>query len=122
MTERSLVLALSKNQRNLQLLADLVREEGCETYVASTVEEFDGVLRRRDDVAIAVLDTEGFTEDLWKRCEYLQTRDVSTVVLTGSTPAHLRREAVSRGVRSILEKPVERADLRATIRGMLDED
>ncbi|WP_227357068.1 response regulator [Haladaptatus salinisoli] len=121
MADRSLVLALGKNERNLQLLAELVDEEGCETYVASTVDEFDAVLRRRDDVAIAVLDAEGFSETLWKRFESLDTRDVSTVVLTAATPARLRREAISRGVRAILEKPVERADLRATIRGMLRE-
>ena len=121
MTDPSLVLVLSRNERNLTLLADLVDEEGCETRLVSTVEQFDTVLRGEDSIAIAVLDTEGYTANLWKRCDYLNERDIPTVVLTPETPPHVRREAISRGVRSILEKPVETADLRATIRGMLSE-
>ncbi|MCO8246276.1 MULTISPECIES: response regulator [unclassified Haladaptatus] len=119
MTDASLVLVLSKNERNQSLLTDLVNEEGCETRPVSTVEEFDNVLRGEDSITIAVLDTEGYTADLWKRCDYLNERDIPTVVLTPETPPHVRREAISRGVRSILEKPVDTADLRATIRGML---
>ena len=119
MTDASLVLVLSKNERNQSLLTDLVNEEGCETRPVSTVEEFDNVLRGEDSITIAVLDTEGYTADLWKRCGYLNERDIPTVVLTPETPPHVRREAISRGVRTILEKPVDTADLRATIRGML---
>ncbi|WP_435157295.1 response regulator [Haladaptatus sp. DFWS20] len=121
MADESLVLVLSKNERNLELLADLVDEEGCEAHIATTVKEFDSVLRADEATEIAVLDTEGFSVDLWKRCEYLHESGVPTVVLTPSTPAHVRREAISRGVRAILEKPVDTADLRATIRGMLQQ-
>lgn len=122
MTTPSFVLVLSGNERNLSLLADLVSEEGCETKSVTLVEEFDAVLRDEASIAIAVLDTEGYTADLWKRCEYLHEREIPIVILTPETPPHLRREAISRGVRSILEKPVDTADLRATIRGMLNTD
>ncbi|MGA9402743.1 response regulator, partial [Haladaptatus sp.] len=86
MTDASLVLVLSKNERNQSLLTDLVNEEGCETRPVSTVEEFDNVLRGEDSITIAVLDTEGYTADLWKRCGYLNERDIPTVVLTPETP------------------------------------
>jgi CheY-like chemotaxis protein len=122
MNTPSFVLVLSRNERNLSLLADLVSEEGCETKSVTSVEEFDAVLRDEASIAIAVLDTEGYTVDLWKRCEYLHEREIPIVILTPETPPHLRREAISRGVRSILEKPVDTADLRATIRGTLNTD
>ncbi|WP_423746195.1 response regulator (plasmid) [Haladaptatus sp. SPP-AMP-3] len=122
MTASSSVLVLSKNERNLSLLADLVSEEGCEATPVTSVEEFDSVLRDGASIAVAVLDTEGYTADLWKRCDDLNERGVPMVVLTPETPPHLRREAISRGVRSILEKPVDTADLRATIRGMLSAE
>ncbi len=121
MYEKSLVVVLSKNEQNLELLANLVTEEGCEAHLSTTTEQFDTVLRSDDDIEIAVLDTEGFSADLWKRCEFLHEEDIPTIVLTSSTPAHVRREAISRGVRSILEKPVDTAALRATIRGMLHQ-
>ncbi|EFW90708.1 response regulator receiver protein [Haladaptatus paucihalophilus DX253] len=122
MTASSSVLVLSKNERNLSLLADLVSEEGCEATTVTSVAEFDTVLRDEASIAVAVLDTEGYTADLWKRCDDLHERGVPMVVLTPETSPRLRREAISRGVRSILEKPVDTADLRATIRGMLSAE
>jgi DNA-binding response OmpR family regulator len=112
------VLVLSTNERNLELLADLVEAVGCDVQTTRTVEEFDAVLASHDPT-ISVLDTEGLSANVWKRCDYLREQGVSVVILTASTPAHLRREAISRGVQSILEKPVDRADLQATVRGLL---
>jgi CheY-like chemotaxis protein len=112
------VLVLSTNERNLELLAGLVEDVGCEARATPTVDAFDAALREFDP-ALAVLDTEGLTGNVWKRCNYLQTKDVPVVILTASTPPHLRQEAISRGVQSILEKPVDKADLQATVRGLL---
>ncbi|GAA0259206.1 response regulator [Haladaptatus pallidirubidus] len=115
----SVVLVLSKNEQNLELLSNLVDQEGCTARLTTTVEEFDAALCEDESIEIAILDMEGFSADLWKRCGYLHEQGAQSVVFTPSTPAHVRREAISRGVRSILEKPVDTVDLRATIRGML---
>lgn len=120
MGEAALILALGKRERNLELLADLLKNGGYDVEIATSMGEFDELLEQRDDVALAVLDVDGFTEDIWKRCEQLNARDIPMLVLAGQIPPAMRQKAVSRGAQTILEKPVDKADLQATIRGLME--
>ncbi|WP_158059205.1 response regulator [Halorussus halophilus] len=115
----ALILALGRQKRNLELLAQMLRNNGYEVEIATSMEEFDGLIEARDDIAVAILDVDGFTEDIWKRCEQLHDRGVSMLILAASIPPKMREEAHSRGVHTLLEKPVDKADLQATIRGLL---
>ncbi|MFH5797219.1 two-component system response regulator [Haladaptatus sp. CMAA 1911] len=120
MGEAALILALGKRERNLELLADLLKNGGYDVEIATSMDEFDELLQQRDDVALAVLDVDGFTEDIWKRCEQLNDRDIPMLVLAAQIPPAMRQKAVSRGAQTILEKPVDKADLQATIRGLME--
>ena len=120
MGEAALILALGKRERNLELLADLLKNGGYDVKIATSMGEFDELLKQRDDVALAVLDVDGFTEDIWKRCEQLNDRDIPMLVLAAQIPPAMRQKAVSRGAQTILEKPVDKADLQATIRGLME--
>lgn len=120
MSEAALILALGKRERNLELLADLLKNGGYDVEIATSMGEFDELLKQRDDVALAVLDVDGFTEDIWKRCEQLNDRDIPMLVLAAQIPPAMRQKAVSRGAQTILEKPVDKADLQATIRGLME--
>ena len=120
MGEAALILALGKRERNLELLADLLKNGGYDVEIATSMGEFDELLKQRDDVALAVLDVDGFTEDIWKRCEQLNDRDIPMLVLAAQIPPAMRQKAVSRGAQTILEKPVDKADLQATIRGLME--
>ncbi|MCO8246272.1 MULTISPECIES: response regulator [unclassified Haladaptatus] len=120
MGEAALILALGKRERNLELLADLLKNGGYDVEIATSMGEFDELLEQRDDVALAVLDVDGFTEDIWKRCEQLNARDIPMLVLAAQIPPAMRQKAVSRGAQTILEKPVDKADLQATIRGLME--
>jgi CheY-like chemotaxis protein len=120
MGEAALILALGKRERNLELLADLLKNGGYDVEIATSMDEFDELLQHRDDVALAVLDVDGFTENIWKRCEQLNDRDIPMLVLAAQIPPAMRQKAVSRGAQTILEKPVDKADLQATIRGLME--
>ncbi|WP_266080064.1 response regulator [Haladaptatus caseinilyticus] len=120
MGEAALILALGKRERNLELLAGLLENGGYDVEIATNMGEFDELLQHRDDVALAVLDVDGFTEDIWKRCEQLNNRDIPMLVLAAQIPPAMRQKAVSRGAQTILEKPVDKADLQATIRGLME--
>ncbi len=120
MGEAALILALGKRERNLELLADLLKNGGYDVEIATSMDQFDELLQQRDDVALAVLDVDGFTEDIWKRCEQLNDRDIPMLVLAAQIPPAMRQKAVSRGAQTILEKPVDKADLQATIRGLME--
>jgi CheY-like chemotaxis protein len=120
MGEAALILALGKRERNLELLADLLKNGGYDVEIATSMDQFDELLQQRDDVALAVLDVDGFTEDIWKRCEQLNDRDIPMLVLAAQIPPAMRQKAISRGAQTILEKPVDKADLQATIRGLME--
>ena len=115
--EAAVVLVLGRRRRNLELLSELLADE----YRVETVRgmaEFDRLMERRDDAALAILDVDGFTESVWQRCEQLYDRDVPMLVLAVSIPPAMREVAMSNGVHTLLEKPVEKADLRASVRGL----
>jgi len=120
MGEAALILALGKRERNLELLADLLKNGGYDVEIATSMDQFDELLQQRDDVSLTVLDVDGFTEDIWKRCEQLNDRDIPMLVLAAQIPPAMRQKAVSRGAQTILEKPVDKADLQATIRGLME--
>ncbi|WP_227376843.1 response regulator [Haladaptatus halobius] len=120
MNDTALVFALGKRERNLELLANLFRSGDYDVEISTSIAEFDRLLDRRNDVTIAVLDVDGFTEDIWKWCNQLNDRDISMLVLAAEIPPQMRQMAVSRGAQSLLENPVDKADLQATIRGLME--
>lgn len=120
MGEAALILALGKRERNLELLADLLKNGGYAVEIATSMDQFDELLQQRDDVALSVLDVDGFTEDIWRRCEQLNDRDIPMLVLAAQIPPAMRQMAVSLGAQTILEKPVDKANLQATIRGLME--
>lgn len=118
MSEAALILALGRQQRNLELLAQLLRSE-YEVEIARSMGEFDDLIDNREDISLAILDVDGFTEDIWKRCRQLHERSTPMLVLAASIPPAMREAALSHGVHTLLEKPVDKADLKASIRGLV---
>src|SRR5207302_1308868 len=68
---RALILAVDRNQRNLDLLTDLLSKKGYETRGAVTLEEFDGALEGERDISLALVDVAGFDPAIWQRCDRL---------------------------------------------------
>lgn len=115
----AIILAISKRERNVELLAELLERLGYRVPVATNMTEFDELIEKREDVALVVLDIDGFSKSVLDRCTELQDRGVPALVLTSNDTPAVREEAVSKGARSILEKPVEKAEIKATIEGVI---
>ncbi|WP_255170226.1 response regulator [Natrononativus amylolyticus] len=115
----AIILAISKRERNVELLAELLERLGYRVPVATDMDEFDELLETRDDVALVVLDIDGFSKTVLDRCAELKDRGVPALVLTSNDTPAVRERAMSKGARAILEKPVEKAEIRATIEGVL---
>lgn len=115
----AIILAISKRKRNVELLAELLERLGYRVPVATDMEEFDDLLETREDVALVVLDIDGFSKAVLDRCTQLKDRGVPALVLTSNDTPAVREKAMSKGARAILEKPVEKAKIKATIEGVL---
>lgn len=119
-TQTALILALARNERNLDLLTGLLREMDHTVQTATSVDDFDRLIDEYSDPAIAVLDIDGFTETVWQQCERLQERNVPVLALTGSPPETHRAAAFRHGAQTVMDKPVRKAELTASIRALLE--
>lgn len=112
------ILVTARNERNLELLDQFLRTAEHHTVSATSLTDVDRLLDEETQVSLAVLDADGFSADLWERCERLQANGTPVLVLS------LRREAVERpglkhGARTVLEKPVRKEELLELIEALL---
>ncbi len=113
MTPRALILTIGQNQRNLELLVELLDSEGYEAHRATSLET---QLPAHDGVDLVILDLDGFGPDVWSACEQVTSQSRAAVlVLAGNRLCAVREEAAKRGVDAVIEKPLEKQELRARI-------
>ncbi|MFQ3293136.1 MAG: DNA-binding response OmpR family regulator [Halobacteriales archaeon] len=122
MSHTAIVLALAQKDRDRELLTEFLEDIGYETRTARGFEEFDRLLTEvtGEQVGLGVFDIDGFTEAVWERSKDLSAEDTSVLILTGNNPERVRKEALSHGADSIVEKPVRKAELESTIHTLLD--
>lgn len=60
MTGNSIILAVDRNQRNLELLAQFLNKEGYQVMTASSFEEVARAINLPDRIGIALVDISGF--------------------------------------------------------------
>lgn len=115
----ALILAVASRSRNLELMKELLDEAGYRVLTADDIEEFDELLQEADGVSLTVLDIDGFTREIWDRCEKLQSLDVPILVLARRLPSEVRQKALSLGARQLLEKPVRKGELRQSVQSLV---
>ena len=115
----ALILAVASRGRNLELMKELLDEAGYRVLTADDIEEFDELLQEADGVSLTVLDIDGFTREIWDRCEELQSLDVPILVLARRLPSEVRQKALSLGARQLLEKPVRKGELRQSVQSLV---
>jgi CheY-like chemotaxis protein len=121
MNAPSVILAVDRNPRNLELLSQFLGNEGFTTRRAATIEEFDAALDESAPVGLALVDIAGFDRSIWERCERLRDRDIPLLVLSPRHSAALQQESLAHGARGVLVKPLAMRELLGLIRSLLDE-
>jgi DNA-binding response OmpR family regulator len=121
MKAKRLILAVDRNPRNLELLAQFLGREGYGVLPAPTLEDFDRSLGRSEEVGLALVDIAGFDEGIWERCERLRAGGIPFLVLSARQSALVRQESLAHGARSVLVKPLVVAELLGVVRCLLGE-
>jgi DNA-binding response OmpR family regulator len=121
MTCNSIILAVDRNQRNLELLAQFLNKEGYQTIAADSLEEFARAIDLPDIIGIALVDISGFDRRIWDCCEQLRNHQIPFLILSPKQSAALQHESFSRGARSILVKPLIVRDLLSIVHSLLGE-
>ncbi len=82
MDSKPLILTVDRNQRNLELLAQILGKEGYDTLSANTLEGIDQILERGDPIGVALVDISGFDRQIWAYCEKLSDNGVPLLVIS----------------------------------------
>ncbi|MCC3409933.1 MAG: response regulator transcription factor [Microcoleus sp. PH2017_10_PVI_O_A] len=121
MTGNSIILAVDRNQRNLQLLAQFLNKEGYHTIAADSFEEFARAIGEPARIGMALVDISGFDPRIWDCCEQLRNHQIPFLILSPRQSAAIGRESLSRGARSMLVKPLIVRDLLSIVHSLLGE-
>jgi DNA-binding response OmpR family regulator len=118
----SVILAVDRNHRNLELLSQFLGREGYQTRPAATLEEFDQALADAIGIGLALVDIAGFDRAIWERCEELRHHKIPFLVLSPRQSAAIQQASLTHGARGVLIKPLVVRELLGLIRSLLEED
>ena len=121
MTESSIILAVDRNHRNLELLAQFLNKEGYQTIAAYSFEEVAQAISQPARIGMALVDISGFDRRIWDCCEHLRNHQIPFLILSPKQSAAIQHESLCRGARNMLVKPLIVRDLLGIVHSLLGE-
>lgn len=114
------MLAVAAKKANLHLLEDFLSETGLKVDIVSDPADFDTILDPDDPPEFALVDVDGYGSEIWELVDRLNELDVPVVVLARYRTQQVQQATLSHPVRSVLEKPVRKAQLEAIVETLSD--
>lgn len=121
MKENPLILAVDKNQRNLELLAQFLGKEGYQVITANSLEAFEQAVASVEEIDLAMIDIAGFDRKIWDCCRRLREDKIPFFVLSPKQSTALQNESLAHGARSMLVKPLVVKELLGIIHSLIGE-
>jgi DNA-binding response OmpR family regulator len=117
-----MILLVNHNERNLELLSDLLAKRGYATAPASSLEAFDTLLAGPDEVAMALVDIAGFDQTIWERCEQLRRHKIPFLVISPRESMAIQQASLTHGAKGFMVKPLVIQELLGIIESMVGGD
>ena len=105
------ILSLTCNSRNQNLLADFLRPFGYYLLTVQTYAAFESALDHAQTVHFALIDISGFDRQVWHYCDRLQVCHVPFFVLVPQFGSKLNHLSLLHGASACLGKPLNRQTL-----------
>jgi DNA-binding response OmpR family regulator len=118
----SVILAVDRNHRNLELLSQFLEREGYQTRPAATLEDFDQALAEANGIGLALVDIAGFDRAIWERCEELRHHKIPFLVISPKQSAAIQQASLTHGARGVLIKPLVAREFMGLIGSLLEAD
>lgn len=116
------ILAVDRNVRNLELLAQFLGKEGYRVRPAATMEEFDVALSNPGSLGFALVDLAGFEQSIWSRCERLRGLGIPLLIISPRQSAAVQQASLAHGAHGVLVKPLAVRELLSLIRTLLGQE
>ena len=120
MSEKA-ILVVAKHEKNLQLLADFLDDQGYSALTASKVKEVDEILQKLSRLDMSLIDVTGFGDSIWDRCERIRKQGVPFFIISPRKSGKAEEKSLSEGARDVLTKPLEKKRLLKLVEIMLGE-
>lgn len=120
--QQPLILAVDKNCRNVELLAQFLGKEGYQSQGATSLEEFEQALSEFSaEIKLVLLDISGFDRRIWELCQRLQGEQILFIVISPRQSTAIQQESLAHGAQSMLVKPLVVKELLNFIHSLLRE-
>lgn len=116
-----MILAVDRNQRNLDLLTQFLQAEGFQILTANTLEAVEQLLSQSHSIQVALVDISGFDRTIWNYCEQLRLAHIPFLVLSPRQSAQLQQQSLAYGARSVLVKPLVIKELVRLLHSLMGE-
>lgn len=114
------MLAVARNPANLKLLAESLEGYDRTVRTASDPEELEGAAGWADELELALVDADGYGDQVWALVEALVDEDVPVIVVTKVRDEGLQKKALFHNATLVLEKPLRPGNLKAVIKSLLE--
>ena len=121
MAAKAPILLVNSNQRNLQLLADLLAKEGYASITAHNYVAFDQAIIQQPVPGGALVDIAGFDSQIWSRCEQLRAVKIPFLVISPRQSAAVQQASLTHGARGVMVKPLIIKEFIGIIQSLLEE-
>ncbi len=104
------ILILSKNEKNLELMARFLSKQGYNSILTSSYENLEKIIiENRFDLAL--LDIAGFDSRIWNYCERINKIEKPFFIISPIKNPKINHEGLKKGAKGILEKPLVMKEL-----------
>ncbi|BDZ68959.1 hypothetical protein GCM10025860_24070 [Methanobacterium ferruginis] len=106
MSSKPLILALNRNQRNLDILVKVLGEGGYEVVGLKEPAQLDKEVEAREKIDLVLMDISGFNRSVWDSCERLRILEIPFLVLSPQQHRAVEKQSMMHGAQGVLIKPL----------------
>jgi len=121
MNAKPVILTVGSNQANLELLAQQLGKEGYQTVSATSLDELDTAIKKKQGFVLSLVDISGFDQRIWERCEQLRTSKIPFIIVSPQRSPTIQRDSMKHGAGALLVKPIGVKDLMEFVHTMLGD-
>lgn len=119
MNVKPLILTVSSNNHNLELLNKFLNREGYQAINVSGLEEFNAAMSQPTQINLGLIDITGFDSSIWNWCQQLQNQQTPFLIISPRQSNMIQHQSINCGASSILVKPLVIKQLFNLIKSLL---
>ena len=120
MNVKPLILTVSSNNHNLELLNQFLNREGYQAISVSNLEGFNSAMSQSVQINLGLIDITGFDRSIWDWCEQLRNQQIPFLIISPRQSDMIQHHSINYGASTMLVKPLVIKQLFSLITSLLE--